>query len=501
MDFSHLRALFDKENRPVGLGSIIANTNQRRRNMINTEGLLYRELVRRNTVKMLGSGVALIYIKRHLIHDVTSPIGFDEIHESGGFVRRPELCLAVPDHNIPTVGTPDSIADVYSRIQVEALTANTKRWGIEMYPMGNRRQGIVHIVGPETGFTLPGTSLICGDSHTGTHGAFATLAFGVGTSEVRHGMETTTLPHPLLKTRHIVLKGKMRADAAAKDAIIHIIRQLGAGGGKGYAYEYSGEAISAMSMSERMTICNMTIEGGARIGLMGVDQTTLNWVSRTPKFTALSKSVQQDALAFFQTLRSAPDARFDDVVVIDASLVEPMVTWGTSPDQSVPISDGRIPFLVELPLKSHPDAIKSLEYMGLEEGMPISNIPISHVFIGSCTNGRREDFHKVRDVVQGKKVASHITAWAVPGSGIVAEQLEADGTFGVLRAAGFHVRNPGCSACLAMNDDKIPAGRHCVSTSNRNFENRQGPGARTHLVSPVVAAKTAIHGFITTQNN
>ncbi|MDD5153045.1 MAG: aconitase family protein, partial [Candidatus Pacebacteria bacterium] len=353
-----------------------------------TAQTLYQKLVLHNLVKWLSKTVALLYVPRHLIHEVTSPIAFDEIEESGGKVRRPELALAVPDHNIPTEGGFETITDPYSRIQVQTLYDNAKKWGIEIYPMGHRHQGIVHIVGPEQGFTLPGTVVVCGDSHTATHGAFGALAWGIGTSEVRHVLETNTLPHTILKTRRIRVEGTLPEGTEAKDVILHIIRRLGASGGNGFAYEFAGGVIENLDGEGRATISNMSIEGGARIGLIAVDETTINWVRRTPKFLALPREMQEQAITYFRTLKSDEGAKFDDEVVIDGSEIEPMVTWGTVSDQSVPIRNGTVPLLSDFPdQKKRDSAIHALGYMGLREGMPISEIPIKRVFFGSCTNG------------------------------------------------------------------------------------------------------------------
>ena len=458
---------------------------------------LYEDLLDRNAVAEVSAGKVLLSV-RHLLHEVTSPVAFAAIRKKGGTIPYPELCLAVPDHNIPTSGVTDvaKIVDPDSRAQVQALYKNCADFGIEIYPMGHKHQGIVHMVGPETGFTRPGTVIVCGDSHTATHGAFGALAMGIGTSEVQHALETGTNQHGVLKTRLILVEGVLAEGAQAKDVILHIIAKLGADGGSGYAYEFGGSVIRSMSMEERMTVCNMAIEGGARVGLVGVDTKTLAWIERTPKFLNMPSTMQEAALKDFATFVSSEDATFDDVVTFHAEDIVPMVTWGTSPEQASPVS-GSIPALSELSADKRQFAKEALEYMELQPGQPIADIPLQHVFIGSCTNGRLSDLQAAAEVLKGKKVAEHISAVLVPGSAIVIAQAEADGTLEIFREAGFDVRTAGCSSCLAMNEDKIPANEHCGSTSNRNFKGRQGPGARTHLISPVVAAASAVAGYIT----
>ena len=438
----------------------------------------------------------LIYIDRHLIHEVTSPQAFESLRIEKRKIRRPETILAVADHNVPTLNRAAGIEDETSRIQVETLEKNCQEFGLKYFDLQDKRQGIVHVVGPEQGFTLPGTTLVCGDSHTSTHGAFGALAFGIGTSEVEHVMATQTLRQNKAKNLKVEIIGKKPSYITAKDIILAIIKKLGTAGGTGYVIEYCGEAIRNMSMEERMTICNMSIEAGARAGLIAPDQTSFNYLKGrkfAPKGELFEKAVEN-----WQNLRSDDDAKFDKIVTIDIADIAPLVTWGTSPEDVVEIT-GSVPNpeLTENDADKIATKKRALNYMGLQAGTKITDIKIDKVFIGSCTNSRIEDLRAVAALVEGHKVNKNIYAMIVPGSGLVKEQAENEGLDKIFIAAGFDWREPGCSMCLAMNADRLSSEERCASTSNRNFEGRQGRGGRTHLMSPEMAASAAITGHLT----
>ncbi len=437
-------------------------------------------------------GTSLIYIDRHLVHEVTSPQAFEGLRMNHRKVRAPERTLAVVDHNVPTTDRSLPNPDPESVIQIAALAENTKDFGIEYYDAFDKRQGIVHIVGPEQGFTLPGMTIVCGDSHTSTHGAFGALAHGIGTSEVEHVLATQTLIQQKAKNMLVRVDGQLPPGVTAKDIILAIIGEIGTAGGTGHVIEFAGEAIRALSMEGRMTVCNMTIEGGARAGLIAPDEKTFEYVKgrpRAPKGEAL-----EQAIAYWKTLKSDDDAHYDKVVVLDAAKLPPIVSWGSSPEDVISVT-GVVP---------NPDDIadenkrsskwRALDYMGLKPGTPITDISIERVFLGSCTNGRIEDLRAAAKVVAGKKVAAGVNAMVVPGSGLVKEQAELEGLDKIFKDAGFEWREPGCSMCLAMNPDKLKPQERCASTSNRNFEGRQGFKGRTHLVSPAMAAAAAIAG-------
>jgi 3-isopropylmalate/(R)-2-methylmalate dehydratase large subunit len=436
----------------------------------------------------------LLYIDLHLIHEVTSAQAFDGLRDAGRGVRRPDLTLATEDHNVPTFEIDKPIADPISRAQVEALRTNAAEFGVPIYSLGNVEQGIVHVVGPQLGLTQPGMTVVCGDSHTATHGAFGALAFGIGTSEVEHVLATQTLSLKPFKTMAIEVDGPLPEGVTAKDLILAVIAEIGTGGGQGYVLEYRGEAVRSLSMEARMTVCNMSIEAGARAGLIAPDQTTFDYLEgreRAPQgddWTA--------AVAYWRTLVTDDDATFDSVVRIDAAKLAPFVTWGTNPGQGVPLS-AAVPSPADYADEADRSAAeRALEYMGLTAGTPMKDITVDTVFIGSCTNGRIEDLRAAAAVFEGRQVADGVTALVVPGSVRVRLAAEAEGLDRVFEAAGAQWRNAGCSMCLAMNADKVAPGGRSASTSNRNFEGRQGPGSRTHLVSPQVAAATAVLGHL-----
>jgi len=434
----------------------------------------------------------LLYIDLHLVHEVTSPQAFDGLRAAGRPVRRPDLTLATEDHNVPTFDIDKPIADPISRAQVEALRVNAAEFGVPIYSLGDAEQGIVHVVGPQLGLTQPGMTVVCGDSHTSTHGAFGALAFGIGTSEVEHVLATQTLPLKPFKTMAIEIDGPLPAGVTAKDVILRVIAEIGTGGGQGYVLEYRGEAIRALSMEARMTVCNMSIEAGARAGLIAPDQTTFDYLEGRDR--APQGEEWDAAVAYWRTLVTDDDAEFDTVVTIDAATLSPFVTWGTNPGQGVPLS-ASVPSPADYAdEQDRTGAERALEYMGLTAGTPMKDIPVDTVFIGSCTNGRIEDLRAAAQVLDGRKVADSVTALVVPGSVRVRLAAEAEGLDKVFEAAGAQWRNAGCSMCLAMNADKVAPGQRSASTSNRNFEGRQGPGSRTHLVSPQVAAATAVVG-------
>ncbi|KCZ91820.1 3-isopropylmalate dehydratase large subunit [Hyphomonas johnsonii] len=444
-----------------------------------------------------SSGESLLYIDLHLIHEVTTPQAFDGLKTAGRTVRRPDLTLAVADHNTPTEGQALGMAgvtDPEARNQLETLTRNVAEYGIEYFPMGDIRNGIVHVVGPEQGRTQPGMTIVCGDSHTSTHGAFGALAHGVGTSEVEHVLATQTLRARKMKNLAIDVSGQLREDVTAKDLALHIIAQIGTAGGTGYVMEYRGEAVEALSMEGRMTLCNLSIEGGARAGLIAPDEKTLEYMKGRP---ASPKAGAWDyAVSYWKTLYSDADAHWDRIVEIDGPSVEPTVTWGTSPGQAIPVS-GIIPDPKTIADPSIRAAVeRALDYMGLEGGTPIAGTPVQRVFIGSCTNSRIEDLRAAAGIAKGNKVADGVRAMIVPGSGLVRAQAEEEGLDLVFMEAGFEWREPGCSMCLGMNPDTLSPGERCASTSNRNFEGRQGRGGRTHLMSPALAARAAITGVI-----
>ena len=440
-------------------------------------------------------GASLIYIDRHLVHEVTSPQAFEGLRMSGRTVNSPNRTLAVADHNVPTTDRASGIDEEESRIQVEALDQNVKDFGIPYFDMMDERQGIVHVIGPEQGFTQPGMTIVCGDSHTATHGAFGALAFGIGTSEVEHVLATQTLIQKPAKNMLIDIEGELQRGVSAKDLVLAIIGKIGTAGGTGHVIEYSGEAIKKLSMEGRMTVCNMSIEAGARAGMIAPDQVTFDYLADKPMSP---KGKDWDlAMEWWKSLPSDNNAFYDKKVKIDASKIKPTVTWGTSPEDVVSI-DGYIPD----PSKINDDDIRqkierSLEYMGLKGGQKISDVEINTVFIGSCTNSRIEDLRSAAEVIKGKKVKEGIRAMIVPGSGLVKTQAEEEGLNVMFTEAGFEWREPGCSMCLAMNEDKLQPGERCASTSNRNFEGRQGKGGRTHLVSPEIAAASAITGKLT----
>ncbi len=456
---------------------------------------LYDKIWDAHLVEQRPGETPILYIDRHLIHEVTSPQAFEGLRNAGRKVRRPELTLAVADHNIPTKDRDKGITEPESRQQVETLEKNTSDFGIEYLAMDDIRQGIVHIVGPEQGWTLPGTTIVCGDSHTATHGAFGALAFGIGTSEVEHVLATQTLLAQHSKNMRVTVNGKLPDGVTAKDIALAIIAKIGTAGGTGYVIEYAGDAIRALSMEGRMTLCNLTIEGGARAGLIAVDDTTIDYIKGRPR--APKGAAFEAAAHYWRTLKSDPDAKFDAEVTLDARDIVPMVTWGTSPEQALPIT-ANVPDPAQMKEEHHrAAAARALDYMGLAPNMKLTDIKVDHVFIGSCTNGRIEDLRAAAEIAKGRKVASTVNAIVVPGSGLVKHQAEEEGLDKVFLEAGFEWRDPGCSMCLAMNADKLAPGDRCASTSNRNFEGRQGRGGRTHLVSPAMAAAAAITGHLT----
>jgi len=458
-----------------------------------TPRTLYDKIWDDHVVRTDEHGTSLLYIDRQLVHEVTSPQAFEGLRLAGRKPRRPEANLAVPDHNVPTTDRHLGITDPISRIQVETLEANCREVGIQLFDMADKRQGIVHVIGPEEGFTQPGLTMVCGDSHTSTHGAFGALAFGVGTSEVEHVLATQCLLQKKSKSMLVRVDGQLGRGVTAKDIVLAIIGEIGTAGGTGHVVEYGGDAIYALSMEGRMTVCNMSIEAGARAGLIGIDETTIDYVRGRPM--APQGALFEQAADYWRSLNSDPGAEYDRVVTIDAASIRPQVTWGTSPEMVLPV-DGAVPDPAEIvdPVKSG-SYRHALAYMGLAPGTPLADIPLDKVFIGSCTNGRIEDLRAAAAVARGHTVADSIKlAMVVPGSGLVKAQAEAEGLDKVFIEAGFEWREPGCSMCLAMNADRLEPGERCASTSNRNFEGRQGQGGRTHLVSPAMAAAAAIHG-------
>jgi len=454
---------------------------------------LFQKLWDAHVVHVEPGGTTLLYIDRHLVHEVTSPQAFESLRLAGRVPRRADAAIAVPDHNVPTTDRSHGIADPISRLQVETLDANCAEYGITEFKMGDIRQGIVHVIGPESGLTLPGMTVVCGDSHTSTHGAFGALAFGIGTSEVEHVLATQCLWQKPSKTMLIKVDGALGRGVTAKDIALAIIGKIGTAGGTGYALEFGGAAIRALSMEGRMTLCNMAIEAGARAGMVAVDQTTIDYVQGRPY--APTGEAWAQAVAWWQTLQSDPDAVFDAVVELDAATIEPQVTWGTSPEMVTTVG-GRVPDPADAPnaVQQH-DWTRALQYMGLQAGTLLADIAIDKVFIGSCTNSRIEDLREAAAVAKGRNVAANVKlAMVVPGSGLVKQQAEREGLDKIFLAAGFEWREPGCSMCLAMNADRLEPGERCASTSNRNFEGRQGQGGRTHLVSPAMAAAAACAG-------
>lgn len=460
---------------------------------------LYDKLWDAHVVRTEEDGTALIYIDRHLIHEVTSPQAFEGLRMAKRSPWRTDSLLAVPDHNVPTTARDEGITDPVAKLQVETLEQNCKKYEITEFTMDDIRQGIVHVIGPEQGATLPGMTVVCGDSHTSTHGAFGALAHGIGTSEVEHVMATQCLIQKKMKNMLISVDGQTPVGVTAKDIVLAIIGEIGTAGGTGYAIEFGGDAIAALSMEGRMTVCNMAIEGGARAGMVAVDQTTIDYVKGRPY--APTNETWDQAVANWNDLKSDEGAHFDSVIRLDAATIKPQVTWGTSPEMEVAI-DANVP---------NPDneaddvkangMRKALAYMGLKADMPMTDITVDKVFIGSCTNSRIEDMRAAAEVAKGRKVASNIKlAMVVPGSGLVKAQAEKEGLDIIFKEAGFEWREPGCSMCLAMNADRLEPGERCASTSNRNFEGRQGQGGRTHLVSPAMAAAAAVAGHFVNVN-
>jgi len=456
---------------------------------------LFDKIWDNHLVDVQDDGTCLLYIDRHLVHEVTSPQAFEGLRSAGRKVRNPAATLAVPDHNVPTTNRGARIKNDDSRIQVETLQKNCRDFGVPLFDVDDIRQGVVHIIGPEQGFTLPGTTIVCGDSHTATHGAFGALAFGIGTSEVEHVLATSSLLQAPLKNMRIMVNGSLPEGCTAKDLILALIGKIGTAGGTGYVIEYAGQAIRDLSMEGRMTVCNMTIEAGARAGLIAPDDKTFEYL----KGRAMSPKAAnfEAAVTYWKTLPSDENAVYDEEVILDVSEIVPQVTWGTSPEDVVPIT-GVVPIPKDLTDPAKQQAAQaSLEYMGLTAGMAVEDIKIDTVFIGSCTNGRIEDIRAVARLAKARHVADGIRALVVPGSGLVKEQAEQEGLDKILTDAGFEWREPGCSMCLAMNDDQLAPGERSASTSNRNFKGRQGFGGRTHLVSPEMAAAAAFTGHLT----
>jgi 3-isopropylmalate/(R)-2-methylmalate dehydratase large subunit len=445
-----------------------------------------------HVVDRLPDGTCILYIDRHLVHEVTSPQAFEGLRMAGRRVRRPDATIAVADHNIPTSNRRDGITEEESRVQVATLEKNVAEFGVPYIPVLDARQGIVHIIGPELGVSLPGTTIVCGDSHTSTHGALGALAFGIGTSEVEHVLATQTLLQKPAKNMLLRVEGRLPLGTTAKDLVLAIIGRLGIAGGTGHVIEYGGEAVRALDMAGRMTVCNMSIEAGARAGLIAPDDTTFAYIENrqfAPKGEDFTRAVE-----YWRTLPSDPGAHYDKVVTLDAGDIAPMVTWGTNPEAVVPIT-GAVPDPAAVADEAARTQMqRMLEYMALRPGQRMQEIPVDVVFIGSCTNGRIEDIREAARIARGRRVAAGVRAMVVPGSGLVKEQAEAEGLDRVLTEAGFEWREAGCSMCLGMNPDKLTPGQRCASTSNRNFEGRQGPGGRTHLVSPAMAAAAAVTG-------
>lgn len=460
--------------------------------MIAMGKTLFDKIWDAHTVSDIAGGPTQLYIDRHYCHEVTSPQAFDGLRHRGLGVFRPERTICSPDHNIPTAGQDKPIADPVSRNQVETLERNAAEFGLTIFGIGHEKNGIIHVIGPENGLTLPGYTIVCGDSHTSTHGAVGAVAFGIGTSEVEMVLATQCILQPRPKTMRITVNGTLGEGVTAKDIALFLIAKMTTGGATGYFVEYAGEAIRALNMEQRMTLCNLSIEMGARGGLIAPDDTTIEYL-RGREYAP--KGAEWDAaVAYWKSLPSDADAVFDREVTFDAAEIEPRVTFGTNPGMGIGISE-KVPAPPEDPA-ARASFEKSLEYMGFEPGQSLEGTPVDYVFLGSCTNGRLEDFRVFSSYVKGKKKADGVTAWLVPGSWAIVKQIKAEGIDRILEDAGFELRQPGCSACLAMNDDKVPAGKLAVSTSNRNFEGRQGPGARTVLAGPLVAAAAAVSGVI-----
>jgi len=455
---------------------------------------IYDKIWNEHLVHQQEDGTSLLFVDRHLVHEVTSPQAFEGLRNSNRKVRQPKLTLAVADHNVPTTDRSKGILDGESKLQVDTLEKNCKEFGVELFGMNDKRQGIVHIIGPEQGFTQPGTIIVCGDSHTATHGAFGSLAFGIGTSEVEHVLATQTLVQKKSKNFRINVNGQLAVGVTSKDVILQIIGKIGTAGGTGYVIEYAGNLISSLSVEQRMTICNMTIEGGARAGLIEPDEKVFNYLKDKPM--SPKKDNWDKAIDYWNSLKSDVGANFDKEITLEGKDIKPMVSWGTSPQDVVTIDD-KIPNPEK---ESDPDKKNSIErslkYMGLKANINIKDIKIDKVFIGSCTNGRIEDLRDAAKILKNKKIANHVSAIVVPGSGLVKEQAEQEGLDKIFKNSGFEWREPGCSMCLAMNADKLKPEERCASTSNRNFEGRQGRGGRTHLVSPAMAAAAAISGAL-----
>jgi 3-isopropylmalate/(R)-2-methylmalate dehydratase large subunit len=457
---------------------------------------LFEKIWDEHVVHKTEDGTCLLYIDRHLVHEVTSPQAFEGLRMAGRKVRRPDQTLAVADHNVPTYDRSLPIKEEESRIQIETLSQNCKDFGVQLFDMKDKRQGIVHIIGPEQGFTQPGMTIVCGDSHTSTHGAFGALAFGIGTSEVEHVLATQTLIQKPAKTMRITVDGKLSSGVTAKDMILAIIGKIGTAGGTGFVIEYAGEAVRNLSMAGRMTMCNMSIEGGARAGMIAPDETTFKYIKGRPM--APKNDNWDKAVEYWRSLKSDEGAKYDVEVTLKAEEIPPLVTWGTTPEDVIAIT-GSVPSPDDF---TDPNKKKSVErmldYMGLKPGTKMQDIPLDKIFIGSCTNARIEDLREVAKIVEGKKVAANIKhAMIVPGSGLVKVQAEEEGLDKIFKDSGFDWREPGCSMCLGMNSDQLEPGERCASTSNRNFEGRQGRGGRTHLMSPAMAAAAAIKGKLT----
>jgi len=454
---------------------------------------LFEKIWDDHVVRQLPDDTVLLYIDRHLVHEVTSPQAFEGMRISGRRLRRPDLAFATMDHNVPTTEDRLNIEDPISRAQVEALQSNCEAFGIKLFGMGHPHQGIVHMIGPELGLTLPGLTIVCGDSHTSTHGAFGALAFGIGTSEVEHVLTTQTLIQEKPGTYHIEFTGRLQPHVFSKDMVLHLIGRIGTAGGSGYALEYAGETVRALSMEARMSICNMSIEAGARAGMIAPDDTTFDYIARGERPYAPQGKALERAMAYWKTLPSDPDAVFDRTLTIDAGAIAPQITWGTNPgmvidiDQPVPSPDSNSRY-------SRADVENALAYMGLTPGTRLTDVEVDVVFIGSCTNSRMEDLRRAAAILDGRQKAPHVQLLVVPGSQAVREQAEAEGLDRVFKAAGAEWRYAGCSMCLGMNPDQLRPQQRCASTSNRNFEGRQGKGGRTHLVSPEMAAAAAVAG-------
>lgn len=453
---------------------------------------LFEKIWDAHVVNVLEDGTTLLYIDRHLVHEVTSPQAFEGLRLAGRGVRRPNLTFATMDHNVPTLDR-DHIADPVSRAQIAALEQNCADFGVTLYGLNSDKQGIVHVIGPELGLTLPGMTVVCGDSHTSTHGAFGTLAFGIGTSEVEHVLATQTLRQSRPGTFRVEFTGRLQPGVTSKDMILKLIGMIGTAGGTGYVIEYAGEAIRALTMEERMTLCNMSIEGGARAGMIAPDETTFAYIAANDRPFAPRGAALDAAIARWRLLPSDPDAIFDRTLTIAANKIAPQVTWGTSPGMVTDVT-GCVPGPEDLPDFNRNDIEKALEYMGLTPGTPITDIPLDAVFLGSCTNARIEDLRRAAAVIKGRKVAQGLRMLVVPGSDPVRRQAEQEGLDRIFKEAGAEWRFAGCSMCLAMNPDQLEPGERCASTSNRNFEGRQGKGGRTHLVSPEMAAAAAVAG-------